>query len=240
MHSIDDITLCVTAFNEEMNLPKLFEDFDLLATCFPGLKVCVRDNNSTDGTQALGMSLALKRPYVEFLSGKENLGYGGGMRAAALSSDTTYVALIPADRQYPISSIIGAISRWLNMEHEVLVGHRATRTDGLLASIQSSVYSILCRSILELNVRDINGLPKIFPRRFLAKENFPYSQTFFFDAQILVIAKTEGYEIEQFDVGFERRKSGISSWTNRRLKTILGVLSEIAVFKRRVREADFA
>lgn len=232
MHKVEDLTLCITAFNEEENIESLIGDLLLLKARFRGLSVKIRDNCSSDSTYILGCKLLEAQEAIDIYRGEENLGYGGGMRATVLLSETKYVMIFPADGQYPMSAAIAAIDDWCLTESEVLVGQRTKRSDSRTARIQSAVYSWMCRLLLRLDVWDINGLPKIFPREFVELESFPYSKTFFFDAQLLVIARERHLSTSFCEVKFRRRMNGTSSWATRRLRTFWKVSNELIAFRR--------
>jgi len=232
VHKVEDLTLCITAFNEEENIESLIGDLLLLKARFRGLSVKIRDNCSSDSTYILGCKLLEAQEAIDIYRGEENLGYGGGMRATVLLSETKYVMIFPADGQYPMSAAIAAIDDWCLTESEVLVGQRTKRSDSRTARIQSAVYSWMCRLLLRLDVWDINGLPKIFPREFVELESFPYSKTFFFDAQLLVIARERHLSTSFCEVKFRRRMNGTSSWATRRLRTFWKVSNELIAFRR--------
>lgn len=235
MRSELQLTLCITAFNESHNIGGLFNDLDQVHGYYPNLKVIIRDNCSTDDSEQLSQQYAQDRNWVTVLSGSTNVGYGGGFRLAALEASTNYVVLYPADRQYPPTALRDTIRCWLDSQCDVVLGKRIDREDGAIGQLQSRTYSKVCQLLLGIGVSDVNALPKIVPRSLLTIEDFPYSTSFFLDAQLLSLAKSKGMEISACEVRFLRRSAGISSWGHKKIRTIASVIREAIAFRKLIR-----
>ncbi len=235
------ITLCITAFNEEKNLKDLFYEFEWLLRQHNNLKIVIIDNGSTDKTWNCLISMKEKiggSLYIEKL--KENLGYGGGLLEAISKSETDIVATLSADCQYPMQNVSKALSAFENLYGEkskiLIYGNRVIRLDSMLAKFVSFVYSKIIRIVLGIRVTDINGQPKIFSRKILDGTYKSLSNSFFFDAQILMIAQLRGHNLIPCDTSFVNRKYGISSWADKRFDVYIETLRELREFRLTLRK----
>jgi glycosyltransferase involved in cell wall biosynthesis len=235
------ITLCITAFNEEKNLKDLFCEFKWLLEQHSNLKIVIIDNGSTDDTWNCLISMKEKiggSIYIEKL--KENVGYGGGLLKAISKSETEIVALLSADRQYSIQNVSKALSAFENLYREkskiLTYGNRVTRFDSKLAKFVSFVYLKIIRIVLGIRATDINGQPKIFSRKILDGTYKSLSNSFFFDAQILMIAQLRGHDLIPCDTTFDNRKYGVSSWADKRFRVYVETLRELREFRFTIRK----
>jgi glycosyltransferase involved in cell wall biosynthesis len=235
------ITLCVTAYNEEKNLKDLFSDFEWLLQQHRNLKFVIIDNGSTDDTWNSLISFKENMGdliYIERL--KENVGYGGGFLKAISKSETDIVALLSADRQYPIQDVGKVLSVFENLYSDnskiLTYGNRVTRFDSKLDKFVSFIYSKMTKLLLGISAKDINGQPKIFSRIILDDMYESLSNSFFFDAQILTLAKLRGHDLIPCDTSFVKRKYGISSWSDKRFEVYFEVLRELSDFRIQLRK----
>ena len=230
-YSCSQLTICITAYNEESNVPALIEDLDRVRDAHPEVRVVIRDNCSQDATYSQCCEFANSRKWIKVVQGALNIGYGGGMRAACLAAETEYVAIFPADRQYPSESLKRAIDTWLESAGKLVIGRRTRRQDGYLPRVQSYIYSTFVSFLYRLQRIDVNGLPKVFPRALVEQADFNYSKTFFFDAQLIDLARRHGVDIEECEVKFLKRREGVSSWSNKRLTTSVRIAIEVLKFR---------
>lgn len=212
------LTVIVPVFNEVGNLTALAAQLD----AHPAFRVLWVDNGSTDGSTEILRSICAQKENHQVLRLWPNRGYGGGLRAgiAACPQGTSHVAWIPADGQTPVADLARVWEHTQENATAVHKGRRTKREDSLSQRLVSWIYSWLCRRILGFAVRDVNGLPKIFPAP-LAREAAPLttSASFAFDAEMLYLAHLRELGILEHPVAFHARRTGQSSWVKRRLAT---------------------
>jgi glycosyltransferase involved in cell wall biosynthesis len=236
-----EITLCITVFNEQENLENLFEDIKHSIHFHPSLSVVLVDNGSQDSSRSLLQSFANShQSNVALVALEKNIGYGGGLAHAARVAETEYVCFYPADRQYLASDLILLIGKFHEEKTSrsgpfVLKGTRINRTDSWQAKLVSWSYTILCIIILGVKSKDVNGLPKIAPKAYLDYLGGSLSSNFFFDAQILFIAKELENEVIEFEVSFRPRERGSSSWAGKRIQTYLRTIQEMIAFRKKMK-----
>ena len=91
----------------------------------------------------------------------------------------------------------------------------------------SIIYTFLSNVILGLNVKDVNGLPKIFHKSLITKIPQTRMKTFVFDSQLISVARQNRYFINEIPVTFYSRREGLSSWSSKRIRTYIQVLFQI-------------
>lgn len=233
-----NVTLCITAFNEQDSLDELVDDLLWLHSELPELKVVMVDNGSTDSTtEVLRLRESELFPWFTFVRLSENVGYGGGLRKAVEASESKYVALLSADRQYPIADIKASILSFQGNVHNtgervVSVGNRVIREDPAAAKMVSRIYSMMTRLLLTSGHIDINAQPKIFNRSIIMDHGVPWSQSFFFDAQIIAVAQRLGNTVVLTPVTFVNRRHGKSSWSGQRIRVYKQTLFEMWRFRK--------
>jgi glycosyltransferase involved in cell wall biosynthesis len=187
------------------------------------------DNGSTDeSTEELG-ALTARYPWSRVLRLTENRGYGGGIRAGvSVAHGFSHIGWIPADGQVSVKDLFAVWGRCRQNPYEVHKGLRARRQDSASQRFVSFTYSWLVRRVLRLNVRDVNGLPKIFPARLLrAACEQPAASGFVFDAEMLFFAQNRRVEVNEHAVDWHARRSGSSSWSKKRVQTYVETLRSL-------------
>ena len=219
------VNVCVTAFNEESNIPSLANLIKEIVSQCSDVGFVLVDNGSSDGTYKCLKELKFLLADVNVLQLQSNQLYGGGMKHAILESSQNHVCLIPADNQYSANDIVTCIESYrLHMRSDqnrslAVIGRRRKRSDPLTIRIMSWFYSELARISLGLPRLDINGLPKVFDRSLVPVqllENLPNNPVF--DAALLAALHRRGCKFFETSVAYKERAVGQSSWSNRRIR----------------------
>ena len=237
------VTLCITAFNEHENLHDLIKDLTWLHAQQIDLQVVIVDNGSTDDTwRTLQVESLEHGEWLSIVRLGENRGYGGGLRSAIEAAGTETVALLSADRQYLIEDVLQAIREFQSSAQEessrlILVGNRKERYDPKSAKFVSWFYSRTVRLLLGTELMDVNSQPKIFGRELLTQK-IPWSDSFFFDAQLIAVAQRLNFKLISSPVRFVNRRYGKSSWSGQRIKVYRETLIEMWGFRKYLNEMD--
>jgi hypothetical protein len=140
-------------------------------------------------------------------------------------ASTGIVAYIPGDLQVLPEDVLvvwdafqAAASSRHSSNNLFVKGCRTRRLDGFQTRFISRVYTLLANRILDLRVKDLNGLPKMFHKRLLIKLPEEKMKTFVFDAQLLAAARDWSFEVIEVPVTFHARREGVSSWSGKRIK----------------------
>lgn len=213
------ISICITAYNEEENIPRLVESMMHVAEEFgPGLGVTIVDNGSTDSTWKVLSELAREKPF-EIHQLAPNARYGGGMASAIRFAHHDAVCMLPADNQYSPEDVLRVLFAYREADDSALMvkGRRDERNDPLAIRLMSWVYSALVRSYLRTGRVDVNGLPKVFDRRSLVGSLDELPTSAVFDAGVIALWRRGGGRIIELPVVFSNRVHGQASWSSGRL-----------------------
>lgn len=225
-----DLSIIIPLWNEEKNITPLVESLSgskFINTEKKIVEVVLVNNGSTDKSENVIEQLILKNgDWLQSINLDKNLNYGGGIYAGFLKSKGEYICFIPGDLQYSVSDLDNVINKFFHLsenekKNTIVKGKRILRYDSKMIRFVSRVYTEITNFILGLNVKDINGLPKLFHRSLLEIDVKERMQTFVFDAQLLFIAKQNNWIIDEIDVIFYDRRSGVSSWSNKRIKVYI-------------------
>jgi len=215
------LSVVVPLWNEGRNVPALVADIAPCRLVRDGvLQLVLVNNGSSDDTGALVEAAAAQHAWIRAVHLPQNLNYGGGIYEGARHATHAHLGMLPGDLQYSADDLVRVWDAYCAATQQLLLakGWRTTRRDPLSTRIVSAVYSRLANTILGTRVRDINGLPKIFPRVLLDALPAERMVTFVFDAQLLFTATRLGWPIHETEVTFHARRAGVSSWSGRRLR----------------------
>lgn len=230
-----EISVCITAFNEEKNLPRLASLLAFLHKNSPiRLNFVIVDNGSSDHTARELRRIFSDDVYkLEFL--EVNRLYGGGMKEAIKSSPSEVVCLLPADGQYSALDVISAISTYsesLDKTGLLMVkGCRVTRDDPMQVRVLSKIYTFLVSAFSGARIKDVNGLPKIFAKSELVPllEGLPNDAVF--DAGVCSSWISIGGNILEIPVHFANRVDGNSSWSAGKFRIGLKMFGSLYRFR---------
>jgi polyisoprenyl-phosphate glycosyltransferase len=227
-----DVSLIIPIWNEESNIQSLIEIISTSDIFECGInQVIFVENGSTDSSKELLRLYQNTYWWIDILELENNAGYGGGILEGIKSSKNDYVCYIPGDMQILPSAVSEALmllqSCLENPTQFVIKGNRITRDDTLQTQFISKVFSKITSIFLHLDVRDVNGLPKLFNRRVILDQEINFETNFVFDAQILTLAKFFGCKVIEFPVHFYARREGVSSWGTKRLQTYAKIASQL-------------
>jgi glycosyltransferase involved in cell wall biosynthesis len=225
-------SLIIPLWNEGNNVTELIRFISDSGLFQLGMgELILVNNGSSDNTGALVDAGARRYPWIVAVHLEQNQNYGGGVYEGCKRSRSDILCYIPGDLQVMPDDVIKVYRAFCANpapKSKLLVkGNRTVRHDPLQTQLVSRVYTILANIILDLNVKDVNGLPKIFHRNLLDLVPTERMKTFVFDSQILSLARTNGWVIEEVPVTFHSRREGVSSWSRKRMQIYVQVFRQI-------------
>lgn len=217
------LSTVIPIFNEEKNIEGLFKkiiECDQRAD-FPCQFILV-DGCSTDNTAARINEFCLHYQSldIKFVSMDSRGGYGQDIISGLGFAVYETMAWTHADLQTDICDLITGY-HFIKETNKptVIKGKRKGRSilDRIL-SFGMQIYTFLK---IKIYLDDINAQPKIFNKNFYKKYLLSDPpKDFSLDLYFLILAKSNNYKIQSFDVFFHRRelgeaKGGGGSWKNR-------------------------
>jgi hypothetical protein len=117
-----------------------------------------------------------------------------------------------ADGQVEAGDVAKAYRIAAQMKEDRLVKvRRRFRMDGFIRKCISVFYNVLITTMFGgLGSIDINGNPKIIPRKYIDRMNLK-SKDWFLDAEIMIKAKRLGLKVYEFNVLAQMREGGTSN-----------------------------
>jgi glycosyltransferase involved in cell wall biosynthesis len=207
-----DLSLIMPCYNEEggagvtaRRLVRAFRQAGLR------LELVAVDNGSLDRTGEILDEIAAELPEVVTHRVEVNEGYGNGVLQGIPVTTGEWVGSIPADGQVDAEDVVRLFETAAATDGKVIAKvRRRFRMDGLHRTLVSIAYNgyfrMLWPRILSL---DINGSPKILPRRYLLKMGLE-SKGWCLDPEIMVKAHMMGLRVHELNAFARQRESGAS------------------------------
>jgi glycosyltransferase involved in cell wall biosynthesis len=229
-------SIVIPLWNEEKNIEKLISSFNFEILLNLGLvELILVNNGSTDNSKSILNSLP-QNPLLKVVHLEENLGYGGGILHGIQLTKTNIICYLPGDLQYTFDDLIKVINIYILNSSNIKLfvkGYRIQRQDSRSGKFVSRFYSFLARLVLGIKIMDFNGLPKMFDKSLLFESKYELESSFVLDAHLLYIATLSNFKIIEVPVNFYKRNSGVSSWSNKKLRTYFQTL--IAIIAMRIK-----
>lgn len=175
------------------------------------LEVVAVDDGSSDGTAEILDAVAASAPEVVVVHQPVNGGLGAALRTGFATATTEWIFYTDGD--LPVDPLlVERALRAAELHHaDVVSCYRLDRTgEGLRRAVLSAGYNAAVRSIVGLQVRDVNFAAKLV-RRAVVADDLPQSDTLFFDAELLARARRRGATVVQIGVDYFPRTRGTST-----------------------------
>jgi glycosyltransferase involved in cell wall biosynthesis len=239
--ALRNFSLVVPLWNEGKNVSELVRLIAMSQLHALGMTELILVNNgSTDDTAALVDQMARQYSWVTVLHLSENHNYGGGVYEGCRRAKADVVCYIPGDLQVLPEDVLKVHRMFCDASKSgakvFSKGYRTIRHDPMQTQIVSWIYTFLANSILRLDIKDVNGLPKMFSLDLLDLVPAERMKTFVFDAQLLSLARFHEWSIEEVPVTFHSRREGVSSWSRKRFQVYIQVFKQMLRLRKLVRQ----
>jgi len=220
------LSIVVPLFNEEENLPELARTiFDVLGDRPEFVELLLVDDGSRDRTADIAAELASTEPRLRLVRHERNRGLGAAMRTGFDAARGELVLYTDADLPFDITLIPELWS--FGASDTVVAGCRSNRGEGARRWVLSRAYNILCRTLLGLDLRDVNFACKLIPRWTLRQMRLT-SEGSFIDAELLLECRRQGLKIFEFPMTYYPRVRGVSTLS--RPRVIAGIFFEMFTY----------
>lgn len=135
-------------------------------------------------------------------------GWGRAVRHGLAEARGDLIAYTNSARTQP-DDVVLAFLYGLAYEGVVVKANRKIR-ESALRRFGSLAYNLECRALFDLPTWDINGTPKVFPRRFARLLELTRDDDLI-DAEFTIVCRREGYPIVEVPVISTRRFGGRST-----------------------------
>lgn len=225
-------SLIVPLWNEEKNIGNLIDAINKSQLNEIGMSELILVNNgSSDNTGIIINEYSSIHKWIKTLHLKDNLNYGGGVYEGFKLASSEILCYIPGDLQVMPEDVIRVYRSYLAKIKEspklLVKGNRVIRHDSFQTRLVSKTYTTFANFILGINVKDVNGLPKMFTCDLLNLLPEKKMKTFVFDSQLLFEARNNHWCIEEIPVTFHSRREGVSSWSKKRIATYFQIFFQL-------------
>lgn len=209
------VLVIIPTYNERANLPVLVAGLMKHA----GVRVLVVDDNSPDGTGAVGDALALEHDgRVSVLHRTTNRGFGrsyiDGMRAA-INEPVDLICQMDADLSHDPAQLPDLVAA--TREHDLVIGSRYIPGGTIVnwpmrRHLLSRFANTYIRTVTRVSARDCTSGYRCWRREALAAlplEQF-FSDGYSFLVEMLFVAHRRGCRIAEVPITFVERREGES------------------------------
>ncbi len=221
MSHVPRVSVIVPAFNEEGNVPRLFDRIEAgFAACGMSGETVFVDDGSSDGTWAKVQEEAARRGNVRPFRHRRNFGLSEALNTGFRNVRGEYVVFLPADLQSDPAEDIPKLVAELAGGVDVVCGRRIGRLEGKL--LVSLVYNFLSRVLFGVDAHDLNWI-KGFRREVIDTIRLRSD----WHRYVVVLAAGRGFKVKEIPTSYYPRHSGRSKFGRKRI--LRGLLDLLVV-----------
>ena len=186
-------------------------------------------NACTDNSVAVCQELAKQNPNIKVIDTPKG-GWGNAVKLGLQQVSGDLICYTNSARTSP--EVLHNILRYGIIYPNVVIKANRKIRDSLRRRLGSLLYNLECRMLFDSPVWDINGTPKVFPRKFAPLLSLQREDDLI-DAEFVALCRQHDYPILEVPVLSTRRHGGKST-TNygSAVKMYLGALSLWQQFKK--------
>lgn len=205
-----ELSIVIPFYNEEKNLQHFLSS---LVSFFGSNKVDYEiiavNNGSVDSTQLLLQKFARKNKRIKVVTVERNIGYGYGIIQGLKRANASYIGYCWGDGQIVAGDVYRVFDVLRKSGIDICKIKRVSRKDSMFRRLESFLYNLAYDALFSLNLRDINGCPKIMRRHVMAQLN-PSSHDWFIDAELMIKAFRKKFKVLELPVTYHKREKGKS------------------------------
>lgn len=220
-----ELSLVLPVLNEEKLISPVVRDIShVLKIAKVNYELILAENGSTDQTLKIIKNLAKKDKRIKVIITKR--GYGEAILGGLKIAKGKFVGYMPSDGQVN-SKVLPKLFNILNRGDADIVGIKRTTRESRIRVLRSRVFNNLTKFLFSLSSKDINGDPKIFPRKYYSILNLKSTDSFL-SSELLIKAKILNLRLKEVPTISLIRKEGKSTVN---FKTIIEFLRNILRYK---------
>jgi len=225
------LTIFFPCHNEEANVERVTRQaVEVGRRVASDLEVIIVDDGSSDRTGAIADRLGRELPEVRAVHNQPNRGYGGALQRGFHEATKSWIFYTDGDGQFDIGELPDVLP--LLATHDIVSCYRLGRQDSQLRKLNAWAWTTLVNLLFRINLRDIDGAFKIYPRTFIERIEL-WSTGALIDAEMLAKARNLGCTIAQVGVRHYPRPAGRQSGAS--IRVILRAFRELFKLYRRIK-----
>jgi len=204
------VSIIIPVYNEGRIIAHTLETISafLHASRFPyRYRILVVDNASTDHTRASVEKIMTRHQEISLLSLSEK-GKGRAIRAGWNHVDGDILAFMDADLSSDLGFFRSLIDAVASGSADLSIGNRLGARSKVVSNkeyrkIASYIYNLIARVLLRTEVDDHQcGFKAISRTAFLTLEPHLTDTQFFFDTELIALARAKGFSIRELDIAW--------------------------------------
>jgi glycosyltransferase involved in cell wall biosynthesis len=211
------VSIIVPAYNEAVNIPLFFEEFDKFIGKKRNYEVIFVDDGSEDGTSELLKKQ--RRRYLRCVRHKRNMGKTQAIMSGAKTAKGDVIVIFDADMQYDPNDIPRLISL-IESGFDIATGWKQGKYDKRFVS---NTYNLWARKLFGLEVHDMNAIKAV--RKDVLNE-IPLRKDW--HRYLVPLAKEAGYRIGEVKVDIRPRRYGVPKY-QQKSRILIGFFDLLAV-----------
>ena len=211
--------IVIPTYNEVSNIGELLNN---LKNSFKEVSILIVDDNSPDGTSEEVIKFQKKYKDIFLISRESKQGLGTAYIKGfewALKLDYDYIIQMDADFSHKVSDL----KKMLNHSEKstLVIGSRYVEggsTKGWTKSrvLLSKIANLLANYVLKINVKDLTGGFKVWPKKILESISFDKIELngYSFQIEMNFLTSKAGFKILEVPINFIERANGKSKLSN--------------------------
>lgn len=204
------VSIVVSFFNENKNIEKLSIEINNLKKKFKIDEVIFIDNGSKDNTPFKLKDICQKNNFI-FLTNKDSKGYGDGYFKAIKKAKSEYILMNHSDLQFSFN-YYKYFDDVINKDNYLISCFTKRKKRNFFSQLRTMILRIIATILLFRYIPEVNGQPKLFPKKIFDDIKF-FPHSFSFDMFIYLLLRKHQIKIYWFDVVEKDRTEGVSSWS---------------------------
>jgi undecaprenyl-phosphate 4-deoxy-4-formamido-L-arabinose transferase len=207
------ISVVIPVYNEEGNIPRLFERlYPVMQGTGRSFEIIFTDDGSRDRSLALLKDLAARHPEVRVIEFNGNFGQHMAILAAFEKSSGEFVVTLDADLQNPPEEIPKLLEA-MEKGHDLVGSVRQKRRDTLFRRFASRLVNMVTRKMTGMRMSDYGCMLRAYNRTIIDNINRCREMTTFIPA----LAQTFAANPCEVEVAHAERSEGESKYSLYRL-----------------------
>lgn len=222
------LTIIIPAYNEETSLTQFLPS--VISFCEgKNFKLIIVNDGSKDGTQKVLENFS-SHSCLTIIRNKINKGYGGAIKTAVASVDTTYCITIDADGQHDLNDIEKLFNEIKSSDADMIVGRRSTGGSAYRNAGRSLIRSV-AKLLMPVHIHDLNSGMKIYNTELAKKYLHLCPNSMAYSDVIALVFISQRHLIYETPITIHPRTSGTSTInTMTAFETIKQILNIVLLF----------
>ena len=186
------------------------------------LEIIVIDDGSTDQTNKILRTLAVRIRNLKIINHNRNMGYGQTIKQLYVAGSNEWLFTLPGDNQYDAKELLALLPA--TKTADMILGLRRIRNDSPWRCFQSNIYNRLLNVLFGLTLHDVNTI-RLMKKSVISSVTLT-STSAFVDAELAIRAKRAGFRITEIPITHKERTQKGATGGNV-LKTVIPTIIDM-------------